>query len=99
MASDLMRDMFGSGKDETPPVTPPVATLMQLLNASGLLGNAETREKLQLKDRAHLREHYIAPALASGAVEMTIPDKPNSRLQKYPLTEQGHAWLKKGEHL
>jgi hypothetical protein len=25
---------------------------------------------------------------------MTIPDKPNSRLQKYRITGQGQAWLK-----
>jgi ATP-dependent DNA helicase RecG len=26
---------------------------------------------------------------------MTIPDKPNSRLQKYRLTPKGRAWLEK----
>jgi hypothetical protein len=26
---------------------------------------------------------------------MTIPEKPNSRLQKYQLTEKGRAWLPK----
>ena len=81
--------------DLTPEVAPPVAPLIQLLNANVPLGNAEIREKLQLKDRAHLREHYIAPALASGLIEMTIPNKPTSRLQKYRLTDKGHTWLKK----
>jgi len=28
---------------------------------------------------------------------MTIPDKPNSLLQKYRLTEQGQAWLKQSK--
>lgn len=57
------------------------------------LSNADIRERLQLKDRTHVREHYIEPALAQGLIEYTIPDKPNSRLQKYRLTAAGKAWL------
>jgi ATP-dependent DNA helicase RecG len=33
--------------------------------------------------------------LAEQTVELTIPDKPNSRLQKYRLTEKGTALLNK----
>jgi DNA-binding PadR family transcriptional regulator len=48
---------------------------------------------LGLRDDDHVRTAYIVPALASGLIEMTRPDKPNSRLQKYRLTEKGRAWL------
>jgi hypothetical protein len=29
--------------------------------------------------------------VASGLIEMTLPDKPNSRLQRYRLTAAGQA--------
>jgi len=83
------------------PVTPPVETpvgeyvrrLLVLLLQSGSLGNAEIREAFGLKDRRRLRETYIDPALGAGLVEMTIPNKPNSRLQKYRLTAKGRELL------
>ena len=43
----------------------------------------ELMEELNLNHRASFRLHYLAPALEQGLVERTIPDKPNSRLQKY----------------
>ena len=54
---------------------------------------AEIRKRLGLKDRAHVRDRYIDPALAEGMIEMTIPDRPSSRLQEYRLSEKGRAWL------
>jgi len=57
------------------------------------MGNAEIRARLGLKDRTHLRERYVAPALAEGIIEPTIPDKPSSRFQKYRLTAKGAALL------
>jgi hypothetical protein len=53
------------------------------------LGNSEILVHLGLKDRTQLRNHYIDPALAADLIERTLPDKPNSRLQKYRLTEKG----------
>lgn len=43
--------------------------------------------------RKSFRERYLRPALADGLIEMIIPDKPNSRLQKYRLTDKGRQWL------
>jgi ATP-dependent DNA helicase RecG len=40
--------------------------------------------------REDFRKRYLHPALSAGVLEMTIPDKPSSRLQKYRLTENGH---------
>ena len=40
-------------------------------------------EKLGLSHRPTFRKNYLLPAMKQGLVEMTIPDKPNSRNQKY----------------
>lgn len=40
-------------------------------------------EKLGLKSRETFRKNYMNPALEIGIVKMTIPDKPNSRNQRY----------------
>ena len=67
--------------------------LVRLLGKAGALGNAGIRAHLGLKDRTHLRERYLDPALADDLIEPTIPDKPTSRLQQYRLTVKGAALL------
>jgi ATP-dependent DNA helicase RecG len=63
------------------------------LDSCGALSNAEIRKRLGLKDRKHLQERYIDPALAEDYIELTIPDKPRSRLQKYRITERGKSLI------
>lgn len=46
-------------------------------------------ELFNWSNRTKFRNKYIVPLLNIGVLEMTIPDKPNSRLQKYRLTELG----------
>jgi hypothetical protein len=46
-----------------------------------------------LRDRKSFFERYLKPALALGLLEMTVPDKPNSRLQKYRLADKGRKIL------
>jgi hypothetical protein len=48
---------------------------------------------LGLRDEKHFRENYQQAGIAAGLIERTIPDKPNSRLQRYRLTAKGRAWL------
>ena len=40
-------------------------------------------EKLKLKSKETFRKNYMNPALEIGVVKMTIPDKPNSKNQRY----------------
>ena len=40
-------------------------------------------EKVGLKSRDGFRKNYLRPAIEANLIRMTIPDKPNSRNQRY----------------
>ena len=91
-----LRERFIQTTEQSPPqvtpqVTPQVFAL--LAKVSGEMTRQELLEALGLKDRKHFGDAYLQPALEAGAIEMTIPDKPNSRNQRYRLTESGRASL------
>ena len=78
--------------EATPDVTPEVKRLLNAI--TGDHSRKELQEMLGLKDDEHFRKTYFLPAIKTGFVEMTRPDKPKSRFQKYRLTEIGQAALK-----
>ena len=70
-----------------------VIRLIRILSR-GPLSPEELRKQLDLKHRPTFRKNYLHPALKEGYIEMTIPEKPNSRLQRYCLTQKGKALIK-----
>lgn len=75
-----------------PEVTPEVRKMLSVL--SGEMTRKEIQQKLGLMDEKHFRVNYQQAAVAAGLIEMTIPDKPNSRLQKYRITPKGAALIR-----
>jgi ATP-dependent DNA helicase RecG len=59
----------------------------------GDLSRDELQVRVSLTDRENFRKGYLLPALEGGLIERTIPDKPQSRLQKYRLTHKGKSLL------
>jgi hypothetical protein len=57
------------------------------------MSRQEIQAALALRGRENFEARYLKPALAAGLIGRTIPDKPNSRLQKYRLTAKGRALL------
>jgi len=47
------------------------------------LSSGEIMKRMGLKNRSAFRKTYLQPALNSQLIEMTLPDKPNSKNQKY----------------
>jgi predicted HTH transcriptional regulator len=83
-------------EEVTPPVTPPVEKLLSVCKKA--IGRHDLQEELGIKDKKHFRESYLKHALEQKFLEMTIPDKPNSPLQKYRLSKLGRQWIEKNHN-
>ena len=105
MASDLMKAMFA---EEVPnqitriPIQSPTQSPTQLIDpvrkllavlTKGEKSASELRQSLKIKHRATFRSNYLHPALESGLIEHTIPERPSSRLQKYRITVEGRKMI------
>ena len=73
----------------TEEVTGEVARLLGVM--SDELKRIEIQRRLGLKHEDHFREVYLLSSLQMGLIQMTIPDKPKSRLQKHRLTARGQT--------
>ena len=73
-------------------VTMEVKRLVNIM--SGEHSRKELQEMLGLKNADHFRKVYLLSAINARFVEMTLPDKPKSRLQKYRLTKKGKVLQK-----
>lgn len=53
---------------------------------------ADMMEAVGIKGRKNFREHYLNPAISSGAVQAKYPDNPRHPQQRYKLTEAAIEW-------
>jgi ATP-dependent DNA helicase RecG len=84
----------GDDGTKTPAEVPEqVRRLLTLLVEQGPMGRPEAQAALKLTSRANFRRRYLEPALTEGLVEMTVPDRPKSRAQRYRITPAGVAAL------
>ena len=60
----------------------PAERLLSILG-DNTLSAAELMERLGLSHRPTFRKNYLNPALEQNLIERTIPDKPNSKNQRY----------------
>ena len=58
------------------------------------ISTCKLRELIGISHKTYFRKNYIDPALNEGFIEMTIPDKPKSKNQKYRITDKGLKYLK-----
>ena len=83
------RSHLGPTEHETEHETEHVAGVVAAL--TGEMRRAELQAALRITHRPHFIASYLRPALEAGLVEMTLPDKPTSRNQRYRRTAAGEA--------
>ena len=76
-------------EQDTEQVTEQVGLLVLAL--TGEMRRLELQNLLRIAHRPHFLETYLNPALKAGLIEMTLPDKPTSRNQRYRRTSAGEA--------
>lgn len=71
-------------KDQKPaPAVPPKLQLLLDKLGNEILPAAEIMRRMGLRNRPAFVSGYLHPALEQGLIEMTLPDKPSSKNQKY----------------
>lgn len=83
MTDEAMDDLLKSLLNLSTHISKYVSRLLNVMEPGVPLSTAELMEKLEMKSRVSLREHYILPALENGLIRMTNPGKPTSKNQGY----------------
>ena len=63
--------------------TPYIKKLLEVMEYDVPYTSKMLMEKLGLKSKEGFRRNYLRPAIDMNLIHMTIPDKPNSRNQRY----------------
>jgi hypothetical protein len=75
-------EKYAASDQASDQVSDQVKRLLDVLGAK-TLSALELMELLELKHRPTFRKNYLRPALESGLIEMTLPNAPHARGQKY----------------
>lgn len=80
---DILEEISGQPAEEGESLTEYVKKMLAVMEFGVPYTSRAIMDKLGLKSKETFRKNYLGPAMALKMVEMTIPDKPRSRNQRY----------------
>ena len=79
----ILEDISVQINEENEQLPESVKKLLEVMEYDVPYTSKTLMEKLNLKSREGFRGNYLQPALEVNLIQMTLPDKPNSRNQRY----------------
>lgn len=83
MIDETLDEIIDKFKNESRNISDQVNKLLQIMDEDVPLSANEIMTRLNIKSKETLRGTYLNPSLKNGLIKMTLPDKPNSKNQKY----------------
>ena len=79
----ILDDISLQINDENEQLSEEIKKLLEIMEYDVPYTSKLLMEKLGLKSKEGFRRNYLKPAMNMNLIRMTIPDKPNSRNQRY----------------
>ena len=83
MLNEILDDVLVSTQKESKHISEQVNKLLEVMDDEIPYSANELLLLLNIKSKETLRGSYLNPALENGLIKMTLPDKPNSKNQRY----------------
>lgn len=86
MTDQILSEVMVQIKDHNEQISEGIRNMLDMMEYDGLYTGKTLMEKLELKSKEGFRRNYLHPAIQMNLIRMTVPDKPNSRNQRYIRT-------------
>ena len=83
MIDETLDDVISGMSRESRNISEQVSRLLDAMEKDIPISANEIMKRLGIKSKETLRGSYLHPAIENGLVRMTLPDKPNSKNQRY----------------
>ena len=83
MLNEILDEVLLSSQKESRHISEQVNRLLSVMDDEISYSAKELLSLLNIKSKETLRAAYLNPALENGLIKMTLPDKPNSKNQRY----------------